>query len=286
VMQSDGNLVVYDSANQPLWHSHTNGNPGAYLAVQTDGNVVVYLGSRAAWNSGSVNSSARPGDVLTAGHYLIAPNGRYRLVMQADGNLVLYQDGRVVWNSQTAGNAGARMVMQTDGNMVVYTPSNQALFNTGTQNHAGARLDVQADGNLVIYAGSTPLWNIGPDDPTPPRERHAISWALDRQGHQEYNGWCAKFVANAFGAGSYGYNTAWQGAQAWGMKTSPAPRGALVFFAPHSTNGNAGHVGISLGDGRMVSAETSGVRVSNYTGPYWGSLYRGWNYAPASWPGR
>ena len=42
VMQGDGNLVVYDEHNHPLWASNTSGHPGATLSVQTDGNVVIY----------------------------------------------------------------------------------------------------------------------------------------------------------------------------------------------------------------------------------------------------
>jgi hypothetical protein len=41
-MQSDGNFVVYDSGGGPVFHTSTNGNPGAYLAVRDDGNLVVY----------------------------------------------------------------------------------------------------------------------------------------------------------------------------------------------------------------------------------------------------
>ena len=51
-MQGDGNLVVYRGSTA-LWHSHTNGNPGAWLAVQTDGNLVVYAGTRPLWSSGT-----------------------------------------------------------------------------------------------------------------------------------------------------------------------------------------------------------------------------------------
>jgi hypothetical protein len=41
-MQDDGNLVLYDTSNQARWESGTSGNPGAYLVMQNDGNVVVY----------------------------------------------------------------------------------------------------------------------------------------------------------------------------------------------------------------------------------------------------
>jgi hypothetical protein len=44
-MQADGNLVVYSPANAALWSSHTDGHPGATLALEDDGSVVVYAPS-------------------------------------------------------------------------------------------------------------------------------------------------------------------------------------------------------------------------------------------------
>ena len=44
IMQTDGNLVLYDTSGQQHWASKTQGNPGAFLNVQDDGNVVVYRG--------------------------------------------------------------------------------------------------------------------------------------------------------------------------------------------------------------------------------------------------
>ncbi len=49
-MQGDGNLVLYSLLGQALWSSHTEGNPGAKLAVQDDGNLVIYSSSgKALW---------------------------------------------------------------------------------------------------------------------------------------------------------------------------------------------------------------------------------------------
>ena len=50
-MQTDGNLVVYDSAGRARWASSTF-TPGSYMVVQPDGNLVVYRPSGApAWAS-------------------------------------------------------------------------------------------------------------------------------------------------------------------------------------------------------------------------------------------
>jgi hypothetical protein len=63
-MQSDGNLVLsdYDLFGNPgiYWDSATGGNPGAFLNVQDDGNLVVYqygstteTANNALWASGT-----------------------------------------------------------------------------------------------------------------------------------------------------------------------------------------------------------------------------------------
>ncbi len=53
-MQTDGNLVVYNSGGQPVWNTVTYGRNGTMLFVQNDGNVVLYnhLG-QAVWNTGT-----------------------------------------------------------------------------------------------------------------------------------------------------------------------------------------------------------------------------------------
>ncbi|KAB8257010.1 bulb-type lectin domain-containing protein [Aspergillus pseudonomiae] len=50
-MQPDGNLVMYDNNNTPLWHTDSTGSsdPSSVVcAVQNDGNVVLYTG-QAIW---------------------------------------------------------------------------------------------------------------------------------------------------------------------------------------------------------------------------------------------
>ncbi|XP_010920490.1 mannose-specific lectin-like [Elaeis guineensis] len=62
-MQSDGNLVVYGNGNTPLWASNTGGNPGNYVCIlQRDRNVVVY--GPALWATGT-HTVGSPGVIIT-----------------------------------------------------------------------------------------------------------------------------------------------------------------------------------------------------------------------------
>ncbi|MER6125267.1 hypothetical protein ABT173_22045 [Streptomyces sp. NPDC001795] len=61
-MQSDGNLVVYTSSGGPglggaLWSTHTNGHTGAYATMQNDGNFVVYKSGGGPSTGGALWSS-------------------------------------------------------------------------------------------------------------------------------------------------------------------------------------------------------------------------------------
>lgn len=50
VMQTDGNLVIYDATGVARWDSKTYGNPNAWLNLQDDGNLVVYTqNNRPLW---------------------------------------------------------------------------------------------------------------------------------------------------------------------------------------------------------------------------------------------
>jgi len=74
-----------------------------YFVMQTDGNLVLYLGSRALWATGTNGQPVQ------------------RAIMQEDGNLVLYDhQGQPKWASGTHGNPGAYLLVQCDGNVVIY----------------------------------------------------------------------------------------------------------------------------------------------------------------------
>lgn len=73
IFQTDGNFVVYGPSGA-IWQSHTSGR-GHTLAMQSDGNVVIYTAKGSAvWNTRTVSRGY----------------AWQQLAMQGDGNLVLY----------------------------------------------------------------------------------------------------------------------------------------------------------------------------------------------------
>ena len=85
------------------------------LTMQTDGNLVLYQGSTALWNTGTQGTGAQ------------------RAIMQNDGNFVVYAaNNNAVWHSHTYDNPGAYLAMQNDGNLVVYNSANSYLWASET----------------------------------------------------------------------------------------------------------------------------------------------------------
>lgn len=168
VMQSDGNLVIYNPFGNAIWYTSTQGNYGAVLKLQQDSNLVIYNNAnQAIWNSGtwipattqsSAYSTLKTGN-LFRGQELVSPNKKYKLKMQADGNLVLYSQNVAIWNSLTWAKPVKLVSMQPDGNLVLYDENKKPYWYSSTWGRGPSRLVVQDDGNLVIYnASNVPTW--------------------------------------------------------------------------------------------------------------------------------
>jgi hypothetical protein len=90
-LQSDGNVVLYDSASKALWATNTEGKKGVRLVLQTDGNLVLYTSAGSAvWSSKTEGSGAT------------------RLLVKDDGNMVLQTSASAtVWTTNTGSGGGS-----------------------------------------------------------------------------------------------------------------------------------------------------------------------------------
>jgi hypothetical protein len=139
----------------------------------------------------------------------------------------------------------------------------------------------------------------GPNDvlPIPPgagigagepfdRGEAAIAWARSFRGQTAYNWRCERFIENAFNETKV-FDDAAQAAGALKLHGGlDAPRGTLVFFRPMDWNDNAGHVGISLGHGRMISAFRAVEERAYDSNDTLKASYAGWAEPPKTWRGR
>ena len=86
ILQTDGNIVVYDGKNTPLWASKSNvGNGDASklaLKFQSDGNLVEFYNGKPVWDSKTAGKGTKL--VLLDAYPLLT---------------ILDTDGNVAWNS-------------------------------------------------------------------------------------------------------------------------------------------------------------------------------------------
>jgi hypothetical protein len=134
VMQGDGNLVLLkESTMTPVWDANTNVNPGAYAALQGDGNFVVYSAANAAlWNSKTSH---------TAVHHL---------TIDQRGAVTIYDvDGNITWSSIPTSTGGAGTLASVLNEAWGYKNKTLQELQSGT----GAR------GQGLWPGGATARWN-------------------------------------------------------------------------------------------------------------------------------
>jgi hypothetical protein len=91
-VQHDGNVVLYTASGVLIWSTNTRGYQPLYFLMKPDGNLVLVTTTGQAWAS---NTSSNPGASL---------------VVQDDGNLAIYRGGsqtgtgnNPLWASDTSG---------------------------------------------------------------------------------------------------------------------------------------------------------------------------------------
>ena len=116
----------------------------------------------------------------------------------------------------------------------------------------------------------------------------ALDWARTQMKLTKWAWRCERFVEEAYGTRDK-FDTAIQASRKLTLHKGPiaaAPPGSLVYFRADAINQHYGHVGLSVGGGKMLSALKQ-VEVTDVAhSPYWKGLYLGWADAPEQWPGR
>ena len=171
IMQSDGNLVEYNSSGTAVWNTGTYGNSGDYLSLLPDGNLVIYSSTNTMlWSSGTAFNPTHldtvskdlPYGIMYPGQSIESDNLEFRLVLQSDGNLVEYDSSnQPIWNTGTYGNSGDKLILQSDGNLVLYSIKYSVLWASNTSGSGADKLSIKDSGALYMNSSTNShiLWN-------------------------------------------------------------------------------------------------------------------------------
>lgn len=163
--QTDGNLVVYDNQNRPLWASNTAGracSSGCVASFQSVGNLVLYQNGVAYWASSSysaINASLLINDKAP---YLEIRQQNKELVWTTNSELKFGRLEYMVTAPNTRNSANTIISFLADGNLVVYDLYGNQLWASNTSEHncgnKNCLAQFQEDGNLVLYEKYGSVW--------------------------------------------------------------------------------------------------------------------------------
>jgi outer membrane protein assembly factor BamB len=173
--QEDGNLVLYDHQNRPVWATNTKEDCRAQICTakfQGDGNFVFYKYNVPFWAISPTGRASK----LVIGHdfpyiQIISSISGARLWAKDLGDNTISTlslnagDLTLISNFSTLSLKNTSTVLRPDGNLVIYNRSTgQALWASRTSADCGkseCMAKFQTDGNLVIYRFGNPIWSTG-----------------------------------------------------------------------------------------------------------------------------
>lgn len=175
MLKEDGNVLIYDIANKPLWASNTyNKGSGPYsMKIQDDGNLVVYdVNNEEIWSSGTMDKGDGPyrAEIDESCTLTVYDSKNKNLWFGNEGNAVKQEanscssDINYGLCLKKISSTTARLVMQDDGNLCVYDNGDKLIWQSGSNGKGVGpyRLMMQTDGNLVIYdSKNTATWSSG-----------------------------------------------------------------------------------------------------------------------------
>jgi hypothetical protein len=178
--QGDGNLVVYDKSNKPLWNSQTNGRTPNKLVFQGDGNLVLYGANNAVhWAAYCHNKGGKSLRLNDNGSLSVWSDNRY---IWATGSEVLpdiNQDednpdestavpssvDQKVWRAHpyksttllVSPNKNYKLILEPTGDLVMYKGNKEMMWHSNTMGRRAYM--VKYDGNLVLIGtDGNPIW--------------------------------------------------------------------------------------------------------------------------------
>ncbi len=251
-----------------------------YWLVASDGGIFTYGDARFYGSTGALHLNA-PIVGITA-----TPTGHGYWLVASDGGIFTY--GHAGFYGASGPSPSGQPIVG-----LASSPTGRGYWIVGRDGHVFARGDARVEGSVPAPAmayqsivgiaatrRSSGFWLAAHPFPLAgARNELAIAWFLARLGSRAYEGQCEEAVERSYGTiGRYptAY-AAWLSQPERDSDWQHAPRGALVFYMP-GVFGPDGHVGISLGDGYVVSTDVNGrigvAPIAFFQHPL------GWTYEP------
>ncbi len=187
-LDTDGDFVIYDSANTKIWRTYTNlTNTVPILSLDNTGGLTLISQNRSnaiQWMSkfdSNKLSKLESGEVLSPSQSLWSPDGTsYKLSLLTNGNLVLYDNSsNITWqtNTATTGTVVYKLKLATNGILTLWDNANSGKWSpTGVVSVPGGtnvsltldnngQLKLSDPNNNVKWVSDCSKLTIGPFSP-------------------------------------------------------------------------------------------------------------------------
>jgi hypothetical protein len=179
--QGDGNLVVYDKNNKPLWNSQTNGKTPNKLVFQGDGNLVLYgANNDVHWAAYCHNKGGKSLRLNNAGSLTVSTDKNYIWSTGAEVSSIINQNtdntaesgalpsstNRKAWMVNpykstvllASPNKKYKLILERNGDLIMYNENKDVVWHSNTIGRKVYRVDFNS--NLMLLASDgNPIWS-------------------------------------------------------------------------------------------------------------------------------
>jgi len=153
-----GNLELVGHEGSREWATSTQGNAGAYVHFENEGNFVLRTATEVLWSSGTRDSGATYGLLEDNGHFTLytaasVPVWSTRSMLSVGVRLELPRELSTVDNRM-------RLRVQPNGNLELLGPGSTLFWDASTAVGTGAYAEL-VNGNFVVRVGSSTRWESG-----------------------------------------------------------------------------------------------------------------------------
>lgn len=139
-VQFDGNLVVYDKDHKPLWSTGTYKSKVVKLILTDNGNLILFdwtpQNTIAVWTSKEgLKDYIAPNEYLYPGQVIYSKNGKYQLELGYNGNLVFSSGSKTIWSSRTTTGKDCYLHMTTYNELYINDKEKGVLWSFSGRYH-------------------------------------------------------------------------------------------------------------------------------------------------------
>lgn len=165
--QDDSNIIVVQvNGDSVVWKSDTNGKASTHLAMESNGNLVLYDNTTVVWETKTSNYLGAYINIDEVGRLIVySSSGRYikyfgpQMTELTASTMIQRPSSSIVYNDMTIYGKEAYLVYQANGVLSLYPNGGRTPIWSSGESNDSTHLKLAEDGNLILYNNDTIVWD-------------------------------------------------------------------------------------------------------------------------------